>query len=180
MAPAPPPHCGTDCPTVADGASSSDAGAGARLVLAASPGPVQPKPEPATALRRVFIPELSNTEHLEAVALALFAPGNDPVAWVDGWHPTLAFAQAEAERQIAIEELWARLRTETLVIQPADDLIVLPENAALMAAHAGDLVQVVTIPCAGHALLPEQPEAVATAILGWLRRSGVAPGPFLT
>lgn len=139
------------------------------LVLLASPGPIQPKPEPATALRRVFIPELSNTEHLEAVALALFAPGNDPVAWVDGWHPMLAFAQAEAERQVAIEELWARLRVEALVIQPAEDLIVLPENAELMAAQAGDLVEVVSIPGAGHALLPERPEAVATAILGWLR-----------
>ena len=138
------------------------------LVLLASPGPIQPKPEPATALRRVFIPELSDEEHLEAIALALFAEGNDPVAWVDGWHPMLAFAQAEAERQIAIEELWARLRTDTLVIQPADDLIVLPDNAELMAAQLGDLVRVVTIPGAGHALLPEQPEAVATAILSWV------------
>ncbi|MDH5288661.1 MAG: alpha/beta hydrolase, partial [Acidimicrobiia bacterium] len=58
----------------------------------------------------------------------------------------------------------------TLVIQPADDLIVLSENAELMAAQAGGLVRVVTIPGAGHALLPEQPEAVATALLGWLRR----------
>lgn len=139
------------------------------LVLAATPGPVQPKPEPATALRRVFIPELSDEEHLEAVAVALFGPGNDPVAWVDGWHPTLAFAQAEAERQVAIEELWAKLRVDTLVLQPAADQIVLPENAELLAAQLGDLVTVVTIPGAGHALLPEQPEAVATAILSWLR-----------
>ena len=139
------------------------------LVLIATPGPVQPKPEPATALRRIFIPELSDEEHLEAIALALFAEGNDPVAWVGGWHPTLAFAEAEAERHVPIEELWASLRTGVLVIQPADDQIVVPENVELMTRELGDLVTVVTIPRAGHALLPEQPEAVATAVLSWLR-----------
>jgi S-formylglutathione hydrolase len=141
----------------------------ASLVLVACPGPIQPKPEPATALRRVFIQELSDEEHLEAIALALFSPGNDPVAWMGGWHPMLAFAQAEAERQVAVEELWGKLRTDTLVIQPADDLIVLPENAELMAQTLGELATVVSIPGAGHALLPEQPEAVAVAILSWVR-----------
>lgn len=139
------------------------------LILLATPGPILPKPEPATALRRVFIPELSDEEHLEAVALALFADGNDPVVWVGGWHPMLAFAQAEAERKIPVEELWARLRTEALVVQPTEDLIVLPRNAELMKEQLGDMVTVVTVPESGHALLPEQPEAVATAVLSWLR-----------
>lgn len=138
------------------------------LVLLATPGPIQPKPEPATALRRVFIPELSDEEHLEAIALALFAQGNDPVAWVDGWYPMVAFAQAEAERHIPIEDLWAKLRSDALVIQPSEDLIVLPENVQLMKRQLGDLVTVVEVPAAGHALLPEQPEAVATAVLSWL------------
>lgn len=139
------------------------------LVLMAAPGPLPAKPEPATALRRVFISELSDHEHLEAVALALFAEGNDPVVWVDGWYPTLAFAQAEAERHIAPEDLWTRLRREILIIQGADDLIVVPDNAHMMAEHVGDLATVVMVPDAGHALLPEQPAAVAAAILSWVR-----------
>lgn len=147
------------------------------LVLLAAPGPIQPKPEPATALRRVFIPELTDEEHLEAIALALFAEGNDPVVWVNGWYPMVAFAEAEAERHVPIEELWAKLRTEALVVQPTEDLIVLPENADLMAAELGDLVTVVPIPAAGHALLPEQPEAVASAILSWLGARRSQPRP---
>lgn len=138
------------------------------LIVLAPPGPTPPKPEPATALRRVFIPELSDEEHLEAVALALFADGNDPVVWVDGWYPTLAFAQAEAERYLPPEELWAQIRCDTLIVQPADDRIVVPENAWLMAAELESLATVVLVPNAGHALLPEQPEVVATAILSWL------------
>ena len=139
------------------------------LVLLASPGPIEPKPEPATALRRVFIPELTAEEHLEAIALALFAAGNDPVVWVDGWHSALAFAQAEAERQIPVEELWSNLRVPTLAVQPEADLMVLPDNADLMAAQVGELVTLLSIPNAGHALLPEQPEAVASAVLSWLK-----------
>ncbi|MCP3989178.1 MAG: alpha/beta fold hydrolase [Actinomycetia bacterium] len=142
------------------------------LILLAPPGPKPAKPEPATALRRIFVPELSDEEHLEAVALALFAEGNDPVVWVNGWYPTLAFAQAEAERHISPEDIWARLRCDTLVLQPADDLIVVPENAKLMAEQLGDLVTSITIPNAGHALLPEQPEAVAAAVLSWLKTRG--------
>ena len=138
------------------------------LVLLAAPGPVPAKPEPSVALRRIFVPELTDEEHLEAIALALFAPGNDPVAWVDGWHPMLAFAQAEAERHVPPEGLWDRLRGEALVIQPTEDRIVMPENSRLMAERLGARVRVVDIPNAGHALLPEQPDAVAAAILSWL------------
>ena len=139
------------------------------LILLAAPGPVAAKPEPATALRRIFIPELSDEEHLEAVALALFAEGNDPVVWVGGWYPMLAFAQADAERHVPPGDLWSRLRRDTLVIQPEHDRIVMSENARLMVEELGDLVTVISVPGAGHALLPEQPEAVAAAILAWLR-----------
>jgi pimeloyl-ACP methyl ester carboxylesterase len=139
------------------------------LVLLAPPGPEPAKPEPATALRRIFVPELNDEEHLEAVALALFAEGNDPVVWVNGWYPTLAFAQAEAERHLPPEDMWARLRCETLVLQPAEDLIVVPANARLMAEQLGGLVTSIIVPQAGHALLPEQPEAVAAAVLSWLQ-----------
>ena len=89
--------------------------------------------------------------------------------WVDGWYPTLAFAQAEAERHMPATDLWSKLRRDTLVIQPDLDVVVSPENARRMAEHVGDLVSVVSVPNAGHALLPEQPEAVAAAILSWLR-----------
>ena len=139
------------------------------LVLIAPPGPVQPKREPAIAFRRVFIRELSDEEHLEAVALALFADGNDPVVWVGGWHPTLAFAQIDARRHMTAEDLWGRMRADALVLQGAEDRIVRPENAHLMAERYGELVTMARIPDAGHALLPEQPEAVATSILAWLR-----------
>ncbi|MEM7274320.1 MAG: alpha/beta fold hydrolase [Actinomycetota bacterium] len=142
------------------------------MVLLATPGPVPPKPEPATAHRRTFIPELSMEEHLEAVALAFFAPGNDPVVWVDGWRPVLATAQLEAKQRTPTESWSAGGAVDALIVRPADDRIVSAESTRLLANELGGKVSVVEVPGAAHALLPEQPEAVAISVLTWLRRHG--------
>jgi pimeloyl-ACP methyl ester carboxylesterase len=44
------------------------------------------------------------------------------------------------------------------------------ENAQRLAAEFPSRVTVVEIDRAGHALVAEQPEAVANAVLTWLRR----------
>ncbi len=142
------------------------------LVLLATPGPVPPKPEPATAHRRTFIPELSIEEHLEAVAVAFFAAGNDPVVWVDGWHPLLASAQLEAQQRTPTEAWASGGVADTLIVRPSEDRIVSAESTQQLANELGGKVAVVEVPGAGHALLPEQPEAVAISVLTWLRRHG--------
>jgi pimeloyl-ACP methyl ester carboxylesterase len=142
------------------------------MVLLATPGPVPPKPEPATAHRRTFVPELSMEEHLEAVALAFFAPGNDPVVWVDGWNPILASAQLDAQQRTPTE-MWASGgNVDTLIVRPAEDRIVSTESTRQLANELGGKVSLVEVPGAAHALLPEQPEAVAISVLTWLRRHG--------
>jgi pimeloyl-ACP methyl ester carboxylesterase len=57
-----------------------------------------------------------------------------------------------------------------LVIQGRDDVIVVPANAKRLAAEFPSRVTVVEVDRAGHALVAEQPEAVANAVLTWLRR----------
>ncbi len=142
------------------------------MVLLATPGPIPPKPEPATAHRRTFVPELSMEEHLEAVALAFFAGGNDPVVWVDGWNPILASAQLEAQQRTPTEAWAGGGAVDTLIVRPAEDRIVSAESTRLLANELGGKVSLVEVPGAGHALLPEQPEAVAISVLTWLRRHG--------
>jgi pimeloyl-ACP methyl ester carboxylesterase len=56
------------------------------------------------------------------------------------------------------------------VIQGLQDTVALTENGRLLKAEFGDRVQLSEIDCAGHALLPEQPEIVATTVLTFLRR----------
>jgi len=60
-----------------------------------------------------------------------------------------------------------------LAMVGADDRISPPANAADLVASVGDRGRLVVVDHAGHALLPEQPEAVASALLELL--SGIDP-----
>lgn len=137
-------------------------------ILLAARGPHRPHPETAVAHRRVFVPELTMEEHLEAVSLAFFADGNDPVAWVDGWHPVLAAGQLEAQR-LTPHPLPQAGPVDTLLVRPSEDRLVSAASTLDLAKELDGRVSVVDIPRAGHALLPEQPKAVSVAVLTWLR-----------
>lgn len=142
------------------------------MVLLATAGPLPAKSEPATALRRTFISELSMEERLEAISVAYFAEGNDPVVWVDGWNEILASAQLEALQRTPSDEWCGGGDASTLLVRPTDDVLVSSDSARSLANELNGQVFAVEIPNAGHALLPEQPEAVAVAVLTWLRRNG--------
>jgi len=58
-----------------------------------------------------------------------------------------------------------------LVIYGAEDVIAVPANAKSLAAEFPDRVALLEITKAGHALLPEQPEQIAKAVLAYLRRN---------
>jgi len=57
-----------------------------------------------------------------------------------------------------------------LVVQPEDDVMAVSENAVRLCEELGDRASLVMVPDAGHALLPEQPDAVAEAVLSWLEQ----------
>ncbi len=65
---------------------------------------------------------------------------------------------------------WAGGRAPMLVIQGLQDTIALPENGRQLKAAFADRVELIEIDGAGHALLPEKPEAIANAVLAFLRR----------
>jgi len=138
------------------------------VVLLACGGLVPPAPEIAAALMAVFDTELSADDHLAQVDMAFFAPGNDPSVWADGWFSEVAAAQARATQGTEIETWWDAGSADVLVVQPADDVIAVPANGQHIVDTLGDRASMVTIPNAGHALLPEQPSAVAVALLTWL------------
>ncbi len=139
-----------------------------RVALLCCGGMVPPAPEVHQALVAVFDPDRSDAEHLEAVGKAFFAPGNDPVVWVDGWHGTVAAAQGLANAGTPSDHWWAAGGRDILVVQPVDDLVAVAENARRIVEDFDDRTTLVLVPEAGHALLPEQPQAVADALLGWL------------
>jgi S-formylglutathione hydrolase len=140
------------------------------VVLLGCGGRVSSAPEHHAALVRVFEASLPPDEHIAAVAQAFFADGNDPSAWADGWYPDLARAQGAATSATPVDAWWTAGTAPVLIVQPEHDRIAPAGNADALVAELGPRSELVLVPHAGHALLPEQPDAVVTVLLRWLRR----------
>ena len=139
------------------------------VVLLAAGGKAPMDPSIRDSLTKSFDLGLPEAERLEHVRRAFFAPGRDPAVWRGGWHRAVALAQAAATQATPLEAWWAGGRAPILVVQPMADTVAPPVNARMLQEDIGPRVTVVEIPGAGHALLPEQPEAVATAVIDYIR-----------
>ncbi len=122
------------------------------------------------ALLGCFNTDQPAEEHFACVAYAFFADGNDvPDHWRRGWYPATARVQGAAVRAIPVDAWWHGGGRPMLVIQgDADRIAPRGESADVLAADFPDRVTVTLIGHAGHALLPEQPEAIARAVLSAL------------
>ena len=54
------------------------------------------------------------------------------------------------------------------MIQGLQDVVAPPENGHMMKEEMAGRVELLDIDGAGHAMLPEQPEKIAEAIIGFL------------
>jgi pimeloyl-ACP methyl ester carboxylesterase len=108
-------------------------------------------------------------ERLANLARAFFAPGNDPTAWLAGWHPHLRESYRRAAEVPPKSTWWPVTHAPILDLQAADDPWRPRHTSAELQAVLGDRVTVRTIASASHALVPEQPAAVVAAIVAWAR-----------
>ena len=123
-------------------------------------------PEVLVAFPRCHDETLSDDERLEALRVAFFAPGNDARSWLDGWWPGSAFG---AVVQTDPEEWWRAGTAPILIIQPLDDAMAPTAVGREALAEIGERATYVEIPGCGHAILPEQPEAIAANVIAFLR-----------
>jgi pimeloyl-ACP methyl ester carboxylesterase len=138
-------------------------------MLAAVTG-TEVSPEISRAITASFDLSLPDAERLGHLQRAYFAPGQDASVWLAGWHPAVARAQ-RAARQATQDRAWLRAAEAKplLYLAAAEDAIAPPPSEAEVQAALGPLARCVVVPRAGHALLPEQPEAVVAALLGFAR-----------
>ncbi len=117
-----------------------------------------------------FDPALGEAERLGHLQRGYFAPGHDARAWLAGWHAPVARMQRAATA--ATDGAWKRVaeRVAVLYVAAAEDRIAPVPTEARLREALGPKVERVVVPRAGHALLPEQPEAVAAALIGFARR----------
>jgi len=138
------------------------------MAMVAAGGRAPMKPDAPEALMGCFRLDRPDAERLADVAFAFFAPGNDASVWADGWHADVATAQSRATLGTPVEDWWHAGAARVLVVQPEADRVAPVANAEAILDALGTRATLVVVPGAGHALLPERPDAVATAVLDWL------------
>jgi pimeloyl-ACP methyl ester carboxylesterase len=107
------------------------------------------------------------TARLAQLRRAFFAAGSDARPWLAGWHPELAPAYRRAAKMPARTAWWPVSHAPVLDLQAADDPWRPRSSVSEVKDALGDKATVAVIPGASHALFPEQPEAVARAIVKW-------------
>lgn len=124
------------------------------------------------SIDRIMDRTLPSGERLAHLRQAFFAPGHDASPWLDGWHPEVARAQREAGRATPVQAWWAAGDVPLLDVQAEHDPFAPLSGADSLRETLGSRVHVALIPGASHALLPEQPVAVADAMIRFLARLG--------
>jgi pimeloyl-ACP methyl ester carboxylesterase len=137
------------------------------VVLAAASGPTVDPRVNAAPLRAGDL-TLPESERLDALRLAFFAPGHDPSIWLPGWYPETLRMQHAAVSGIDLSRYWGAGTAPILEVIAELDPFHQPQEWGELRSRYGQRVTSTVIERASHALFPEQPEAVADAILSYL------------
>jgi pimeloyl-ACP methyl ester carboxylesterase len=143
----------------------------AAVVLAAASGRRVP-PKVNSAPFRAGDPALSKDDRLAALQLAFFAPGHDPSTWLSGWYPRtlrMQHAAVTAAAGAPIDNYWTAGTAPVLEILAEDDPFHSKDQWGQLRSELGSRVTSTVIGGASHALFPEQPDAVASAVIDYLK-----------
>lgn len=113
---------------------------------------------------------LPDDTRLKYLYEAFFYKDNDARLWLGGWYPDIKPVQRAAFDRLPTEAYFAAGSAPILDIQAADDTLSPPQFAHVLRTLLGDRVTTAVVARAGHALVPEQPRAVADALAGWMRQ----------
>jgi pimeloyl-ACP methyl ester carboxylesterase len=114
-------------------------------------------------------PTKPREQRLKALQEVMFAPGNDASSWLDGWHPKVRAAYRGAAQRPGRDVWWPVANAPILDLQGDSDPWRPASSRNELKEKLGDKITVKVIPRASHALIPEQPKAVAQAIVEWVR-----------
>lgn len=151
-------------------AATQDAGHVARLILLGADDGQPVSDDLRTAMSNAVAQGIrSDRSRLEGLETAFFAKGNDATAWMEGWYPLVAAAQNRAGKRMDASAWLTGGEGPVLLVQGEKDPVQTPDAGRALQALMGARAQLVVIPQASHALLPEQPEALAAVILAFLK-----------
>lgn len=128
----------------------------------------------AESLALASDPTQDEKARLHALAHSMFAPGNDPRPWLAGWYPQWRRNYRSASTSPPRDSWYGQGHAPLLDLQGAQDAWRPLSTRQELAQALGKRVSVEVIANAGHALVPEQPQAIAQAVTHWARGIGHA------
>ena len=108
------------------------------------------------------------SEQLADVKRAHFAAASSGEAWMKGWHVAASRSHSAASHATLVDTWWEAGSAPLLVVQGLEDAIAPRANGQMLVEALGERVSLVELENARHALLVEQPQAVATALVEFL------------
>ena len=136
-------------------------------------GAAQKTPDPSVqqSVAIATDPSQPEAERLKHLKIVFFAPGNDARLWLTGFHANVRAAEIIARDATPQKEYYAAGTVPLLDIQGEDDPYKPPSaRNELVDEFGAKRVTVVRIPHAAHAIIVEQPDAVAAAVIAWARK----------
>jgi pimeloyl-ACP methyl ester carboxylesterase len=141
---------------------------GVVLLAAAHLWPVPP--DVRESIHKSHLMSLPDEERIPHLKHAFFAPGSDSRVWLGGWNEEVMHAERAATEATPRPEWWTAGRALVLDLQPENDVMTPPESRNRYRDELGaERVTSVLVPRCGHALLPEQPAAVAEALIAFMK-----------
>ena len=129
------------------------------------------KPELRDSINKSHQMELPDAVRLKHLQHVFFAPGNDARVWLHGWREDVMHMEREATEATPKPEWWTAGNAPVLDVLPERDPLSPPESRNNYVVEFGaGRVTTALVPNAAHALLPEQPEAVAKVVLDYLKK----------
>jgi pimeloyl-ACP methyl ester carboxylesterase len=138
------------------------------VLIAASQKKADPEVQRSTAIASDFTQPAA--ERLVRLQRVFFAPGHDARIWLEGFHPDVQKSEVIARDATPQEVYWSAGTAPLLDIQAENDPYRPPSSRnELIEEFGSKRVTTVLIPNAAHAVIVEQPAAVANAIIDWVR-----------
>ena len=130
-----------------------------------------PDPEVQRSVAIASDPSQPEAERLKHLKIVFFAPGNDARLWLTGFHANVRAAEIIARDATPQKEYYAAGNVPLLDIQGEDDPYKPPSaKNELVNEFGAKRVTVVRVPHAAHAIIVEQPNAVADAVVAWSKK----------
>jgi len=143
----------------------------ARGVILIGAAQKNPDPEVQRSVAIATDPAQPEAERLKHLKIVFFAPGNDARLWLNGFHANVRAAEIIARDATPQKEYYAAGTVPLLDIQGDDDPYKPPSaRNELVDEFGAQRVSVVRVPQAAHAIIVEQPRAVADAVIAWARK----------